>query len=108
MNEVFSAGDFSGDGFPDVFARNASGQLFMYPRDGAGGWLPRTMIGTGWNVFRTIIPVGDFNGDGFADVMGDAAQRRALSVQRQRPRWMEEPVPDRHRLARVRLDHRRG
>ena len=69
MNSVFGAGDFNGDGHPDVLARDGSGAFWMYPRDGAGGWLPRVQIGSGWNIFTTIFPVGDFNGDGHPDVM---------------------------------------
>ncbi len=62
-------GDFDGDGFNDLLARNASGQLFLYPGDGDGGWLPTRQVGAGWNVFDSILGPGDFNGDGTNDVL---------------------------------------
>src|ERR687896_623549 len=36
---VFSGGDFSGDGKPDVLARQPDGALLMYRGNGAGGWV---------------------------------------------------------------------
>ena len=69
FNIVFSPGDFDGDGFNDLLARNASGQLFLYPGDGEGGWLPTRQVGAGWNVFDSIVGPGDFTGDGTNDVL---------------------------------------
>jgi hypothetical protein len=68
---LLSAGDFSGDGFPDVLARDAGGALFMYRGDGDGGWLTgkAEQIGGGWQAFSAIIPAGDFSGDGKPDLL---------------------------------------
>ncbi|BCW51131.1 hypothetical protein StoSoilB13_34730 (plasmid) [Arthrobacter sp. StoSoilB13] len=61
--------DFNGDGFADILAREASGVLWLYPGNGAGGWLPRLQVGQGWNVMTALVAPGDFNGDGHADVL---------------------------------------
>ena len=66
---VFSPGDFDGDGHNDVLARDSAGNLFLYPGNGAGGWLPTVQVGAGWNIFDSIIAGGDFNGDGNNDVL---------------------------------------
>ncbi|MBD3784833.1 MAG: hypothetical protein IE926_18105, partial [Micrococcales bacterium] len=34
--------DFTGDGRADLLARDTLGQLWLYPGNGRGGWLPRT------------------------------------------------------------------
>ncbi|MBM0230767.1 VCBS repeat-containing protein [Micromonospora sp. STR1_7] len=69
---IFSPGDFNGDGFADVIARNTSGELKLYRGDGVGHWLngssPET-VGTGWNQYTMIFSPGDFNSDGRADVI---------------------------------------
>ncbi|MBM2615708.1 VCBS repeat-containing protein [Actinoplanes sp. LDG1-06] len=69
---IFSPGDFTGDGFPDVIGRNSAGELKLYRGNGKGGWLNGTnpdTVGTGWNQFNQIFSPGDFNGDGFTDVI---------------------------------------
>ncbi|WP_377959667.1 FG-GAP-like repeat-containing protein [Arthrobacter flavus] len=63
-------GDFNGDGPTDVLAREtATGYLWLSRGNGVGGWLPRTRVGHGWNVFSSIVGPGDFNGDQFVDVL---------------------------------------
>ncbi|QHK19613.1 polysaccharide deacetylase family protein [Pseudarthrobacter psychrotolerans] len=61
--------DFNGDGKTDLIARDASGELWLYPGTGAGDWFKRIDLGAGWNVMSTIVSAGDFNGDGKADVI---------------------------------------
>jgi hypothetical protein len=41
-------GDFSGDGRPDILARDAAGSLWLYPGNGTGGVTARTLVGSGW------------------------------------------------------------
>lgn len=67
---LVSTGDFSGDGKPDVLARQPDGTLLMYRGDGDGGWLTGSgeTVGSGWNGL-TILPGGDFDGDGNVDVL---------------------------------------
>ena len=60
MNALDTVGDINGDGAQDVVAREAAtGDLWLYPGNGRGGWLPRTRIGTGWNVMRRSSAPGD-------------------------------------------------
>jgi hypothetical protein len=69
FNIVFSPGDFDGDGYNDILARDSVGDLYLYPGDGEGGWLERSVVGTGWNIFDSIVGPGDFDGDGINDVL---------------------------------------
>jgi len=62
---VFAAGDFDGDGNPDVFAKDSSGGLFLYRGNGNGGWiLPRTQVAGNWQAQSPIIPIADTGGTG--------------------------------------------
>ena len=51
MNAIVTPGDFNGDSHPDVLARDTSGNLWLYPGDGASGWLTRSRVGSGWSGF---------------------------------------------------------
>lgn len=61
--------DFNLDGKADMLSRDASGILWLYRGNGAGGFLPRTQIGGGWNAMTAIVSAGDFNRDFKADVV---------------------------------------
>ena len=54
-------------GPPDVLARDTAGTLWLYPSTGTGDWLPRSKVGTGWNIMTAILSPGDFDGDGRTD-----------------------------------------
>ncbi|TPW70938.1 FG-GAP-like repeat-containing protein [Schumannella sp. 10F1B-5-1] len=69
MTAVFSPGDFDGDGVADVLARDVSGNLWLYPGDGSGGFKSRSLAGAGWNIFDSILAGDDYNGDGDVDVL---------------------------------------
>ena len=60
---------FNADGTTDFFARDAAGNLYLYPTNGKGSWLPRQKVGTGWHGFDKLMAPGDFNGDFNNDVM---------------------------------------
>lgn len=72
---LFSPGDFDGDGRADVVARSPGGELYLYPGNGSGGWLPRRVIGHGWESF-TIMSSGDFSGDRKSDLFARGADGR--------------------------------
>ena len=67
---LFAAGDFSGDGMPDLLARRPDGGLLLYRGDGAGGFAgPGELVGSGWQPFTAVFGGGDFSGDQKADVL---------------------------------------
>jgi hypothetical protein len=77
---LLAPGDFSGDGHPDVLARQADGALLMYRGDGDGGWVTGNgeKVGAGWQSFTAILPGGDFSGDGHPDVLAVDQSGRLL------------------------------
>jgi hypothetical protein len=69
MTGILGAGDWNNDGHADIIARDASGQLWLYPGTGNTQWLgQRVLIGGGWQGL-TIISVGDFNNDDSEDIL---------------------------------------
>lgn len=91
---VFPAGDFSGDGIPDVMAITTTGVLLLYRGDGAGRWIsPRVQIGTGWQTMRFVFSPGDFSGDGLPDVLAVLPDGRVkLYTGNGTGRWKGSPV----------------
>lgn len=70
FQDIFSAGDFDGDGRADIIARTAEGNLMLYPTRGDGTWGTVRQLGQGWGSMAFVFSMGDFNGDGFNDVIG--------------------------------------
>ncbi|MET9731222.1 VCBS repeat-containing protein [Streptomyces sp. NPDC006458] len=70
-NALIAGGDLTGDGRPDVLARDTSGTLWRLAGTGRASapFLPRVRIGTGWQQYRKLFSPGDANGDGKADLM---------------------------------------
>lgn len=73
LNALFGSGDFTGDGRPDLMARDTAGRLWLFAGNGAGGFGPPTQIGQGFGGFRDLSAVGDLNADGLTDVVVRAA-----------------------------------
>jgi hypothetical protein len=48
-------GDVTGDGRNDVLGRTGDGRLWAIPGDGRGALGTRIAVGSGWNVFSTIL-----------------------------------------------------
>lgn len=71
--DALGIGDATGDGRPDMLARTATGDLWIYPHDGrtdsANPWtLPRRSAGGGWDFANALVLV-DVSGDGRLDIL---------------------------------------
>ncbi|MET9934223.1 MULTISPECIES: VCBS repeat-containing protein [unclassified Streptomyces] len=53
----------------DVVARDAAGVLWLHRGNGQGGFLPRTRIGGGWQVYEKIAGGSDLTADGRPDLV---------------------------------------
>lgn len=79
-NVLTSPGDVSGDGRPDVIARNSStGALYLHKGTSSGTLSARVKLASDWSGYKKIVGVGDLNGDGFGDLL---AQTSANSLYR--------------------------
>ncbi len=66
---IVGVGNFRGEYYTGLVARDATGKLWLYRGLAGGGLRPRQLIGTGWNGMTAIVGVGDFNGDGYSDIV---------------------------------------
>lgn len=65
-----SPGDVSGDGRPDLIARQAStGDVYLYKATSTGKLSARTKIASKWTGYKKIVGAGDLNGDGHGDLL---------------------------------------
>ena len=69
MAPVTRLSDLNRDGFTDLVSRDTAGLLWLYPGNGAGRFLSRRQMGSGWNSMTAIVTPGDVTGDGNADVL---------------------------------------
>lgn len=70
-DQLVGAGDVTGDGIADLFARTTAGELYFYAGTGksAQPFRGRVLAGKGWNGYNQIIGVDDANGDGLGDII---------------------------------------
>ncbi|WP_083707185.1 FG-GAP-like repeat-containing protein [Intrasporangium flavum] len=69
-DRIVPVGDVTGDGRPDVMAREPStGRLWLLAGTGAGGFAAPVLVGTGWNGMTALASPGDFDGDRVGDVL---------------------------------------
>ncbi|MFB7212004.1 FG-GAP-like repeat-containing protein [Streptomyces sp. NPDC056255] len=67
-NRIVAARDLSGDGLPDILARDASGVIWLYRGKSDGSLAGRTKVTT-WKSYTAIAGRGDLSGDGRADIV---------------------------------------
>lgn len=81
---ILSPGDFNGDRYPDVIARNAGDHdLYYFQGNGSTGFQAGpTKIGDNWSGMDTILSPGDFDGDGTADVIARNSSSHDLFLYR--------------------------
>ncbi|GAA3070154.1 hypothetical protein GCM10017562_41440 [Streptomyces roseofulvus] len=70
-NQLVGVGDVSGDGRPDMIARDASGVLWLYKgtTSTTAPFATRVRVGGGWGIYNQFTGAGDLNGDGRADLI---------------------------------------
>jgi FG-GAP-like repeat len=68
-------GDWNNDGHQDILGRDSTGRLRLYAGTGTKPGIVRNakQVGTGWNIFKSIVGIGDADNDGFDDLMGRRA-----------------------------------
>lgn len=69
MKGFVAPGDLNGDGRPDVFATDTSGNAYFYPGNGAGKFGARTNIGHNWQAYNALFGANDLTGDGRPDIL---------------------------------------
>ncbi|ACQ79439.1 SpoIID/LytB domain protein [Beutenbergia cavernae DSM 12333] len=78
---LISPGDVTGDGIPDIYARErGTGQLWLYPMNRSGEATSRRVVGTGWDTIDMLVPAGDVTRDGRPDLYGRVAEDGTLRL----------------------------
>jgi hypothetical protein len=72
FTDIMVTNNWMGDGQPNLMGRTSTGDLYIYTSNGMGGWKnPKgTKIGTGWNMFNTVLTPGSWLGDGKQTLIG--------------------------------------
>ncbi|MFC9732005.1 N-acetylmuramoyl-L-alanine amidase [Streptomyces roseolus] len=70
-NELISTGDMTGDGKPELIARDKTGVLWLYKNTGGSPnpYATRAQVGGGWQAYNLMVGPGDLNKDGKADLI---------------------------------------
>ncbi|MFC9113410.1 FG-GAP-like repeat-containing protein [Streptomyces sp. NPDC057092] len=89
MNALAGMGDVTGDGRPDLYAREkATGKLWLYPGTSTARLGSRTLVGGGWSAMEHLIAVGDFSGDGRPDLAAVSNERYVIDGYSGNPGWL--------------------
>jgi hypothetical protein len=62
-------GDLTGDGKPDLVARDTAGRLWLFAGTGKGGFKKRVRMGGSWGGYTRLVGAGDLTGDGIGDLL---------------------------------------
>ncbi|MET8970622.1 N-acetylmuramoyl-L-alanine amidase [Streptomyces hydrogenans] len=70
-NELIATGDMTGDGKPDLIARDNSGVLWFYKNTGGypNPYATKAQVGGGWQAYNLMVGPGDLNKDGKPDLI---------------------------------------
>ncbi|MFJ8299296.1 N-acetylmuramoyl-L-alanine amidase [Streptomyces sp. NPDC094447] len=70
-NELISTGDMTGDGRPDLIARDKTGVLWLYKNTGGSPnpYATRAKVGGGWNAYDVMVGPSDLDRDGRPDLI---------------------------------------
>ncbi len=79
FSHVINAGDWNGDGYADVVARNSRGRLLLYRGTTYGSFDTGTDLGVA-SSHVSLTGVGDVNGDRFPDLMGLDSKGKATLI----------------------------
>ncbi|MGW1544471.1 FG-GAP repeat domain-containing protein [Streptomyces sp. NPDC002309] len=69
VRQITALGNIAGSAAGDLVARDTAGVLWLHQGNGAGGFVTRVKIGTGWNAFSQLVGAGDITGDGRPDLI---------------------------------------
>jgi len=75
---IEAAGDYDGDGVPDLLARDAKGTLSVYPLRRNVTFKPPKTIGVGFQGMQSVVGTGAFDKDAYGDVIALRASDHAL------------------------------
>ncbi|HEY8281608.1 MAG TPA: GH25 family lysozyme [Leifsonia sp.] len=72
---ILSTGDANGDGKADITAQRSDGTLWFYPGNGKMsssdvGVGSSTLVGSGWNIFHSVVSTGDTSPGRTGDLIG--------------------------------------
>ncbi|MFI1656943.1 N-acetylmuramoyl-L-alanine amidase [Streptomyces sp. NPDC020472] len=70
-NQLVGTGDLTGDGKPDVMARDTSGNMWIFKGTGTSTlFSPRVKISAGWQTYNSLVGPSDLTRDGKVDFTG--------------------------------------
>ena len=81
--DLFSPGDYDGDGATDLMAIEADGTIRLFSGNGSGGWLRFVDLGREWSGTTGWFGIGDTSGDGRPDIyftLNDGTLRRLIGA----------------------------
>jgi hypothetical protein len=82
-DQIRLVGNWDGVAGTDLIARDAAtGALWLYSGNGAGGIRQSRTIGAGWQVFSHIFSPGDWDGDGHPDLLATVRSDGTLRLYR--------------------------